>query len=76
MEDSHENTVDISVVPDFAQAPWIFEVPGDAGRALARELNNLGGHATPEMTAATPLSRVAQSADSDHTPGQRTSHCK
>jgi hypothetical protein len=71
---SHENPDDISVVSDFAQTPWIYDVPGGAGCALAGELNNLGGHPTPEMTVATPLSRVAQNADSDHTPVQRTGH--
>ena len=39
---SHENPDEISVVPDSAQTPWIYLVPGRAGRTLAGELDNLG----------------------------------
>ena len=62
------------MVPDFAQTPWIYVVPGGAGRALASELNNLGGDPVPEMIAATPLLRVAQNTDSDDTPVQRAGY--
>jgi len=68
----HENSERISVVPDFAQASWIYIVPGSAGRAVAGELNNLEGDPVPEMIAATPLLRVAQNTDCDDTPVQRT----
>jgi hypothetical protein len=69
---SHENSDDIPVVPDLTQTPWIYLVPGGAGRTLAGELSNLGGDAIPEMSAATPPLRVAQNTDSDDTPVQRT----
>ena len=70
----YENSEHVSVVPDFAQASWIYIVSGSAGRAVAGELNDLGGDPVPEMNAATPLLRVAQNTDSDDTPVQRTSH--
>jgi len=36
------------VVPDSAQTPWIYVVPGRAGRTLAGELNNLGVILSPK----------------------------
>ena len=62
------------MVPDLAQTPWIYLVPGGAGCALVSELNNLGGDPVPEMSAASPLLRVAQNPDSDDTAVQITGH--
>lgn len=39
---SHENSSDISVVPDFTPTLSIYDVPGGAGRALVSGLTNPG----------------------------------